>query len=85
MNGMYIWSQTGYPYPAAMSRSRNYLGKSNWAVGPYFNGAIDDFKMYSRVVLAAEAQALYSGDKEKRFTYFSILDLTGFVLTVQEA
>jgi hypothetical protein len=37
-----------------------YLGKSNWAADPYFNGTIADFRMYNRAISATEVAALYA-------------------------
>ena len=45
-------------YPASISRSSNYLGRSNWNGDPYFNGAIGDFRLYDRM-LSAEIKTLY--------------------------
>ena len=60
INGVVVWSASGQPYPNAISRSLNYIGKSNWN-DPYFTGAIDAFKIYNYVLVAADCAALYSG------------------------
>ena len=36
-----------------------YLGKSQFTADPYFDGLIDEFRVYGRAVSAAEIQALY--------------------------
>jgi hypothetical protein len=36
-----------------------YLGKSQFTADPYFDGAIDEFRVYSRALSATEVQALY--------------------------
>eukprot|EP01035_Chromulina_nebulosa_P069330 gene69330-biopygen21683 len=46
-------------YPRSVLRSKNYLGKSNWANEAYLNGGIKDFRMYSRVLSAAEVNILF--------------------------
>lgn len=38
--------------------SQNYLGRSQYAGDPYLNGALDDFRLYSRALSAAEVQTL---------------------------
>lgn len=42
------------------STNLNYIGKSQYA-DPYLNGAIDDFRIYSRALSATEISALFSG------------------------
>ena len=44
--------------PSALAPTLNYLGKSQFAADPYFNGAIDDFRIYNRGLNAAEVKAL---------------------------
>ena len=46
-------------YPASISRSSNYLGRSNWNNDPYFNGAIGDFRLYDRMLSVTEIKTLY--------------------------
>lgn len=36
-----------------------FLGKSQFSVDPYFDGIIDEFRVYDRVLSASEVQALY--------------------------
>lgn len=36
-----------------------YIGKSQFDADPYFDGAIDEFRVYNRALSAAEVQALY--------------------------
>jgi hypothetical protein len=62
LNGALVWQATGYIYPNAITRTSNFLGKSNWAGDPVFNGVMDEFRMYNRVLVASEVQILYSGD-----------------------
>ncbi len=40
--------------------TQNYIGRSQFS-DPYLNGAIDDFKIYSRALSASEINALYGG------------------------
>jgi len=39
----------------------NYLGRSAFVADAYFNGALDDFRVYRRALSASEVAALYSG------------------------
>lgn len=36
-----------------------FLGKSQFSVDPYFDGMLDEFRVYDRVLSASEVQALY--------------------------
>ena len=36
----------------------NYIGRSQWSSDPYFNGSLDDFRLYSQALSAAEIDAL---------------------------
>lgn len=60
INGVLIktYSNGGYPQPTSLNS--NYIGKSNWDTDPYYNGAIDDFRLYNRVLSASEVTSLYS-------------------------
>ncbi len=42
------------------STNANYIGKSQYS-DPYLNGAIDDFRIYSRALSASEVSALFAG------------------------
>jgi hypothetical protein len=48
------------PYPRAILRSSNVLGKSNSASQAFLNGGIKDFRMYGRVLSATEVNSLFS-------------------------
>lgn len=38
----------------------NYIGRSQYSTDPYLDGDIDEFRVYSRALSAAEIQALYT-------------------------
>ena len=61
INGMLMQQLQGKGYPNSILRSFNYLGRSGWTHDPYFSGEISDFRLYNRVLSAAEISALYSG------------------------
>lgn len=51
--------------------AHNYIGKSQFAADPYFNGRIDDFRIYSRALSDNEIVALVTEpmDEEQLITY----------------
>ena len=62
INGTGVWNASGQAYPQAVNRNSNFLGKSYSAADPYFNGAIDDFRMYQTALSAGAVKALYTGE-----------------------
>jgi len=50
---------TNIAYPQNISRTLNYLGRSNWSADPYFNGGISDFRFYNRAVSGIEVSYIY--------------------------
>ena len=59
INGVPVGSAAARQYPASKLRSKNYLGKSNYVNEAYLNGGIKDFRMYNRVLSAAEVNTLF--------------------------
>jgi hypothetical protein len=60
INGINKYSAATNLYPSTtITRTACYIGKSNWSDG-YYNGYIDDFRIYNRVLTAAEAASLYA-------------------------
>jgi len=59
INGTSEWSSSGYVYPKSIARENNYIGKSNWD-DPYWNGNIDDFRCYQRVLSSAEVTDIFN-------------------------
>jgi lysophospholipase L1-like esterase len=48
--------------PSALgATTQNYLGKSQFSSDPYLNGALDDFRVYSRALSASEIAQLAAG------------------------
>ena len=47
-------------YPNSIVRNYCYLGKSNWSNDNYYNGFIDDFRIYDGVLSQSEVNNLYS-------------------------
>jgi hypothetical protein len=61
INGVLVTSATSKLYPRSIVRSLNYLG-SRGGVGN-LNGAIKDFRMYGRVLSAAEVSTLFNATR----------------------
>jgi hypothetical protein len=74
VNGQFVKTVVGV-YPADVPRYINYLGKSSLKTDPYFNGYIDDFRVYKTVLTTTDIAEIYNS------TSTSALDangLTGF-------
>jgi len=48
--------------PPLISRTNQFIGKSNWAVDAYFGGRMDDLRLYNRVLSLSDIEALYTYD-----------------------
>jgi hypothetical protein len=53
-------STKSYPNPA-VTRTISYIGRSNWVADAYYNGNIDDFRIYNTVLTAPQVTTIYSG------------------------
>ena len=60
INGVSVYSDTSSSYPNIVRRTINNIGKSNFPADPYFNGAIDDFRVFNGVLGAWEVLNIYS-------------------------
>ncbi len=58
LNGVAVATGSITITPAMIAPTLHYLGKSQFAADPFFNGAIDDFRIYNRALSAAEVSAL---------------------------
>jgi hypothetical protein len=56
---VYNTTTTNYYPRTSVTRTNCYIGKSNWE-DAYYNGNIDDFRIYNRVLTMNEIMALYS-------------------------
>lgn len=66
VNGINVYQQSNQTftyYPNATARQFCYVGRSNWTADPYFNGVIDDFRIYNRVLSNQEVFKLYSANE----------------------
>lgn len=63
-NGSVMNTYTTYFYPSSdVTRTNNYIGRSNWSADGYTTGYFDDFRMYSREISSSEALQLYNHTK----------------------
>ena len=60
VDGSEVAQASGMVYPATIARASNFLGKSNWNSDAYLNGGIRDFRMYNRILSAAEIELLFT-------------------------
>jgi hypothetical protein len=60
LNGT-VYNTKQNPYLSAVTRTLNYLGKSQFSSDPYYVGMIGEFRLYQTVLSPAEIQSLYSG------------------------
>jgi hypothetical protein len=61
INGALKTTATSKSYPnTAVTRTLSYIGRSNWAVDQYYNGMIDDFRIYNNVLTDQQVTAIYS-------------------------
>ena len=60
VNGVVVGTNTAMTTaPFRMSStSQNWLGRSQWPSDPYFNGLIDEFRIYNGVLTQAQIAAL---------------------------
>jgi len=70
IDGSYVAQNTsGYLAPADLGETGlNYLAKSNYAADPYFNGTIDDVRIYNRILSATEIAELANILRYREFT-----------------
>jgi hypothetical protein len=60
INGVLKTTCTSYYPSTSVTRSNAYIGRSNWSADGYYNGYIDDFRIYNRVLSASEAANLHA-------------------------
>eukprot|EP01036_Dinobryon_divergens_P061839 gene61839-biopygen29656 len=65
IDGVLAASSAVIQYPRSGLRYYNFLGKSNWESDAYLNGGLKEFRMYNRVLSAAEVNTLFTATKTK--------------------
>lgn len=83
INGVNRYNSSTQLYPSpSVTRTLCYLGRSNWAVDGYYNGNIDEFRIYDSVLSATDAAALYNNTMVD-YTYTILNGSTSITTTVQ--
>ena len=59
VNGVLYTQYSTAPYPPAMTRTNNYIARSNWSADPYFTGSIADFRVYDGVITQSTVTSIY--------------------------
>ncbi len=57
--------------PVSLTRTNNYIGRSNWGSDGYFDGAIDDLFVFNRSLNYSEVLSLYNASKIQYENTFS--------------
>jgi beta-glucanase (GH16 family) len=73
-NGQLIKSGTS-TWPWGVTRTRNYIGRSNWASDSYYQGEMDDIQVFDYALSAAEVQAMFASTANCMMGYPSHLDV----------
>ena len=60
-NGELLGSVLGH-LPSGVTRSGHLIGKSHWSNNHYFQGSIDDLRLYERAISTFEADQIFKGD-----------------------
>jgi hypothetical protein len=62
INGVLKTTATAKSYPnPTVTKTISYIGRSNWSADFYYNGNIDDFRIYNSVLTASQVNTIYSG------------------------
>lgn len=64
-DGSEIASSSTMKIPANVARTKNYIGKSNWN-DAYFEGGVDEFKVFDENLSAAQILAIYNNELAKK-------------------
>jgi hypothetical protein len=63
LDGRTVDTETTATLPSALGNTtQNWIGRSQYAADPYFNGSVDDFRIYNRALSAGEVRYLV-GDR----------------------
>jgi hypothetical protein len=69
VNGILKSTTSGYYPLTSVTRSNCYIGRSAWNSDGYYNGYIDDFRIYNRVLTAADVLNIYTYTNDKYYYY----------------
>ena len=59
-NGQFLTSGTATPL--SVTRVNNYIGRSNWSADDYYQGYMDDIRIYNYKLTDTEVLAMYNGN-----------------------
>ena len=74
-------STNAYP-TTSVTRVNSYIGRSGWAADAYYNGNIDEFRIYDTVLSATDVTALYN-NTSTNYTYRMLNGSTVLTTTIQ--
>ena len=60
LNGVLKQTYADGFYPKTMMRNYQYIGKSNWAADPYYQGLIADFRVYNTEISQTEINNIFN-------------------------
>lgn len=59
-DGVKIAQSSTMKIPANIARTKNYIGKSNWSADAYFEGGVDEFKIFDANLSDTQIQNIYN-------------------------
>jgi hypothetical protein len=63
LDGIIVYNTNNqFYYPNVVTRTLNYIGRSNWAADPSYYGNVDDFRWYNSVLTPAQISLIYTND-----------------------
>jgi len=78
IDGSIIYTITSGIYPSSIvTYPLCYIGKSTYSIDPSFNGVIDDFRFYNRILSQSEVSTLYNNIKSQN----EVVDLNNYLTT----
>lgn len=75
-DGANIASSKKMKIPQNITRTSNYIGKSNWSADAYFQGGIDEFKVFDDSLSDAQILTIYTNESAKK-NYNGTIRTTG--------
>lgn len=75
-NGQSIQTGTS-TWPWGVTRTQNYLGRSNWSSDDYYQGAMEEVRVYDYVLTPQQIQSMFSTEAHCMEIYPEYLDLNG--------
>lgn len=64
VNGSSVATASGVGAPTQVTRTSNYIGRSNWSSDSYYTGSMDDLRIYNRALSGSEVLQLYTQGAE---------------------